>query len=656
MQRDREFGRRIAVGSIVAALFLVVAHVALSFLGVLVFAVFLYYAVRPIYRALARFNVPRRPRAILALVLFGVPFLVLITYTVAVIVIETQALLTAYDVQDQFLEQVVTDIDVTGLDLDEIRRIVTDLSSQASLGVVVLSLAGTVSVVSGAVVQLIIMVTLVYYMLIDGPRFVSWALETYDESGVMRAYARAVDPELSMTLFGNIVNVFVTAIVGVVTFYTYNFFAPAAVDVPFPALIGALTGIGSLIPVVGIKLVYVPVIVLLAVNAWAAGDLSLLVPVGALAAVSAVLVDFIPDFFIRAHISGKQTHTGMLLVSYIVGPLVFGFYGLFLAPILLILVINAIYILLPYVLTGQPSGFDRPGSPSTVTDDPRLRALKEPRHRRSNEPRPNQPSRAKGHPITGNDPFDRSGVQTRDTHANRLAASYLGLARVYSLLLECGVARAQRARRRANPANAAPFESSEHDATFEPAGDPHHVDTAATRSIRPPNTPDTSGDGDGDDHARHRSGWPIVSAAGAAVLYVGFALLALAFGVETVPALLGLAVALLGGGLLLTGLFGWFRQAFLRHQDRSVADPEARRAYVTTMILFLATDLGTFGAGFIYYAFVRVGTWPPPTSRRYSVPSSRSTPRSWSSVASRSTSPTTSSSADVTGRSSAFSA
>ncbi|WP_425499262.1 cytochrome c oxidase subunit 3 [Natronosalvus rutilus] len=127
----------------------------------------------------------------------------------------------------------------------------------------------------------------------------------------------------------------------------------------------------------------------------------------------------------------------------------------------------------------------------------------------------------------------------------------------------------------------------------------------------PPNTPDTSGDGDGDDHAHHRSGWPIVSAAGAAVLYVGFALLALAFGVETVPAFLGFAVALLGGGLLLTGLFGWLRQAFLRHQDRSVADPEARRTYVTTMILFLATDLGTFGAGFIYYVFVRVGTWPP---------------------------------------------
>ena len=29
------------------------------------------------------------------------------------------------------------------------------------------------------------------------------------------------------------------------------------------------------------------------------------------------------------------------------------------------------------------------------------------------------------------------------------------------------------------------------------------------------------------------------------------------------------------------------------------------------MVLFLVTDLGTFGALFVYYAFVRVGTWPP---------------------------------------------
>ena len=354
MEYDRHLARRVLVGVLVLAVFAPVAYIALSFLAVLVFAIFLYYAVRPIYRTLARFGLPRRVRAILALVLFGVPFLILLIYTVAIIVIEAQAVFEAYDIEDEFLEELITEFDLTGLDLDELQELLSEATAQASLGVVFVSLAGTVSLVSGAFVQLLIIVTLTYYLLLDGPQFVSWLLRTYDESGVLRRYVRAVDPELSMTLFGNIVNVFVTAIVGVITFYTYNAFAPPAVHVPFPALVGALAGIGSLIPVIGIKLVYIPVTIGLAVTAWLTGDLSLLVPVAALLIVSSIVVDFIPDFFIRAHISGKQTHTGLLLVSYIVGPVVFGFYGLFLAPILLILGINAVRVLLPYVLTGEP--------------------------------------------------------------------------------------------------------------------------------------------------------------------------------------------------------------------------------------------------------------------------------------------------------------
>lgn len=354
MDRNHAFGRRIIAGVVVAALLLLVGYVMMRFLAVIVFAIFLYYAVRPIYRVLNRFGLPRRVRAMLALVLFGIPFIILLTYTVAIVVIETQQFLVAYDVQDQVLQRALAEFDVTGVDLDELQQVVAGATTQASLSVALVSLTGAVSLVSSALVQLLILVVVTYYMLVDGPRLVSWLLETFDEPGVMGEYARAVDPELSLTLFGNIVNVFVTAIIGVVTFYTYNFFVPPPVQVPFPALVAALAGVGSLIPVVGIKLVYVPVTIALAASAWLAGDLSLLVPVAALLLVSALVVDFIPDFFIRAHISGEQTHTGMLLLSYIVGPIVFGFYGLFLAPILLILVINAVHVLLPYVLSGEP--------------------------------------------------------------------------------------------------------------------------------------------------------------------------------------------------------------------------------------------------------------------------------------------------------------
>lgn len=356
MEYDHALGRRLLVGAFVAALFALVAYIAYSFLAVLVFAVFLYYAVRPIHHSLTRFGLPTRIRAGLSIVLFGIPFVLLLGYTLAVIAIETQQLLDAYDIEAAFVDQLLEGTDLATLDPGELQSVVTDVASPDSLGVLLANLLEIVGLVSDALVQFLVLVVLTYYMLVDGPRLVGWLLATYDESGVARRYVRAVDPELSMTLFGNIVNVFVTAIAGVLTFYTYNLLAPATVAVPYPGLIAALAGIGSLIPVVGIKLVYIPVVGLLAATAWSTGDLSLLVPVAGLLVVSAVVVDFIPDFFIRAHISGDATHTGMLLVAYVVGPVVFGFYGLFLAPILLILVINAVSVLVPFVLSGETEG------------------------------------------------------------------------------------------------------------------------------------------------------------------------------------------------------------------------------------------------------------------------------------------------------------
>lgn len=355
MEHDRELGRRLGLGLVVLGLFLVVAYVVKAFIAVVVFAIFLYYSVRPIHRFLRRFGLPRRLRAALSIVLFGIPFVVLLGYTLAIISLEAQSFVQAYDLQTQLLDQVNTEA-ITGIDRSQLQSALTGGGAVAGasqpLGTVAVAVLGALSIVSSVLVQLLIMLVLTYYMLIDGPRLKEWALGTFDDAGIVRQYVEEVDPELSMTLFGNIVNVFVTAIVAVITYFTYNFFAPAVVAVPYPGLIGALAGIGSLIPVVGIKLVYVPVAIVLGVNAVVAGGTASLLYLGIFLVVSGIFVDFIPDFFIRALISGDKTHTGMLLVSYIVGPIVFGFYGLFLLPMLLILFINANQILLPYVLYG----------------------------------------------------------------------------------------------------------------------------------------------------------------------------------------------------------------------------------------------------------------------------------------------------------------
>ncbi|WP_435552632.1 cytochrome c oxidase subunit 3 [Natrinema sp. CGMCC1.2065] len=139
-------------------------------------------------------------------------------------------------------------------------------------------------------------------------------------------------------------------------------------------------------------------------------------------------------------------------------------------------------------------------------------------------------------------------------------------------------------------------------------GSGHHVPEGQA----PEEYGDHRGHGDGDDH-EHRSRWPLIAAAGAAGLYAGVAIAVLGTETGLVPPLVGVALAVLGAGLLLSGVGGWLREAFLvpaRDHD-ATASPESRESYVSTTVLFLATDVSTFGALFVYYAFVRVGAWPP---------------------------------------------
>ncbi|ERH08976.1 MAG: putative permease [halophilic archaeon J07HX64] len=348
---DRESRRRLALGVGVGLLFLLIGYVLLSFVTVVVFSVFLYYAVRPIFHFLTRLGLGRRTRAVLAIALFGIPFLVLIAYAVSIVAIEAQ------DFFDEDISNRITaELNIGGFDLESLEMSVTGDLSELPVDSIVDSVVGAAGAVGSALVQLLLVVIITYYLLVDGPRLVSWLLDTYDDPGVGRRYANAVDDELSTALFGNIVNVFVTAIAGIAVFLLYNALVDPVITVPYPGLLGALVGIGSLIPVIGIKLVYVPLTVGLGVNAWLADQPELLGPVAVLFVVSAIALDFIPDFVIRALVSSDETHTGLLVIGYILGPTLFGFYGLFLAPILLICTTNAVKILMPYIVSGESAG------------------------------------------------------------------------------------------------------------------------------------------------------------------------------------------------------------------------------------------------------------------------------------------------------------
>jgi predicted PurR-regulated permease PerM len=73
--------------------------------------------------------------------------------------------------------------------------------------------------------------------------------------------------------------------------------------------------------------------------------------------VAVVVVDTIPDLLLRPLLSGESTHVGLLMLAYTLGPVVMGFYGLFFAPILLVVGMTFANTALPRLLgASEPDG------------------------------------------------------------------------------------------------------------------------------------------------------------------------------------------------------------------------------------------------------------------------------------------------------------
>lgn len=104
--------------------------------------------------------------------------------------------------------------------------------------------------------------------------------------------------------------------------------------------------------------------------------------------------------------------------------------------------------------------------------------------------------------------------------------------------------------------------------------------------------------------------WPFVAAVGGAGLYAGVGLVLLARGEEPlVGPLVGPAVVVASVGVLLGGLLGWVYHGFVEGYASRPGGHANRFRWGT--LLFLGTDVATFGAGFFYYFVVRLGPWPP---------------------------------------------
>jgi len=332
--------------------------------------VFIYYATRPVYERVKRRVRPRSLAAAVSLLLVAMPAVLLLAYSVAVGIQEFGRLADTTDL-GQFEPYVQPYFNVSQLTLtpeeiagsDGVSAIASALdSATAYLGVLALGL-----------LHLFVMIAIAFYLLRDDHRLSRWILHRFgDDMGVLEAYFDAIDRSFHEVFFGNILNAVITGVIGAFAYGLLDLFAPAGGGIPYPTLLGLLTGLASLVPIVGMKLVYVPAAAyLFGVALVSGGGTDLAFPT-AFTLVSFVVVDTIPDLVLRPYVSGRNLHVGMVMFAYILGPLLFGWYGLFLGPMILVVAVHFVRIVLPELVAGapiRPAGID-PGNAMDVGTTP----------------------------------------------------------------------------------------------------------------------------------------------------------------------------------------------------------------------------------------------------------------------------------------------
>lgn len=345
---------------------LALAFVVWQYIGTFVLGLFVYYITRPIHRRVVK--VVRQPSltAGVSLLVIALPVILLVGYTVYVGAFQLAALAKDANLQPVLdaLKPYIGDAGGTAVantNLQDIFSSIVNNPQEFLSGGVVETLEKALAPVLGylgafgtALIQLFVVLALAFYLLRDDQKFAAWFhAQISGENTPVSSYLAAVDHNLKTIYFGNILNAFVTAILAAIFYNLLNTISPAGVAIPSPTLLGMLTGVGSLIPVVGMKIVYIPVALILAVEAALLNPALLWFPV-VFAAVSLVIVDTIPDLILRPYVSGRDLHTGAVMIAYIIGPLLFGWYGLFLGPLILVLVIHFARILLPELIRGEP--------------------------------------------------------------------------------------------------------------------------------------------------------------------------------------------------------------------------------------------------------------------------------------------------------------
>lgn len=351
-------------------LVLLMLWVAWPFLNVIVYGLFIYYVAKPIKRRLRPYIKNDTALVFVCLFLLALPFVIVIGYALLLGISEvssvsqslglqtTQTMIltnmssVVSKVQQNFSVSTLLSGDLLGMLPADLAKLISG-SSGSYAGIQQLFISTGMTAVE-LVFKAFIMLIIAFYLIRDDDRIKAWFVRTFpklpeEHDGVLVKYWRAVDDDLEKIFFGNILSIVLLAIIAVIIFSLLNILAPdPSFLIPLPLLMGALCGAAALLPVIGMYIVTVPLFLYILIQSVLAGTFTAHIVYFIVMVLAVVLlVQTLPELFLRPFVACGQINTGLLMFAYILGPLVFGIAGLFIAAILLVLITHYFRIVLP---------------------------------------------------------------------------------------------------------------------------------------------------------------------------------------------------------------------------------------------------------------------------------------------------------------------
>jgi predicted PurR-regulated permease PerM len=333
------------------------AFIAHSFVGIFVLGLFGYYATRPIAEGFERITGSKRLAAPLSVLAVLLPVLLLSLYA-GIRVFQQVRRLVDDNVVSMLAARIFGEDAVESLEefsLESLLRNPPSLEQggDVSFGQLLEQTLGVLDAVFGLLILLALAVTLSYALLEYDEVISEGFARLVGAETTVYSYAAAVDADLESIFFGNLLFVLVMSVIATTTYALTNLLAPSGLRVPMVFTLGVLTGITSLIPIVVGKVIYIPIVGFLAATAAQQGG-GQYAFVGGVLVVYFLVLDILPQSFIQPYISGREFNMIVLLFAYILGPILFGWYGFFLLPIVFVLLLEMIRIVLPELLHGEP--------------------------------------------------------------------------------------------------------------------------------------------------------------------------------------------------------------------------------------------------------------------------------------------------------------